>query len=103
MAALNGLEIGSVLEIGALGVALGLLLGFCSVVLIRWFTPHLRKQLPRRPKSAVCCLMCGKSNRITPQEREQALVICRCGQPLFLPGTLHRLPSRRKRHGMQPS
>lgn len=48
----------------------------------------------RRPLNSVNCLLCGKDNRVTAQERDKSRVVCRCGQPLFLPQSsskqLHR-------------
>jgi hypothetical protein len=79
-------------EFTALGFILGMVLGCLGIYLWRHFpAKNLAHSAPGRgrfrlksPSHTISCLMCGRRNKVSPQEWEKCKTTCRCGQPLYL-------------------
>lgn len=88
------MELLAPMEFIALGLILGTVLGMLGFCLWKSLQAATR---PRRSRSnTIACLMCGRRNRITPQERERSCAVCRCGQALYIhsPASAHERPRR---------
>ena len=76
------------------GLVAAVLCGLAGALL--WSLKSRRRRAIRF-RGAVTCLLCGRRNRITPEEWARSRVICRCGQPLYLasPPSTQEHPPRR--------
>lgn len=75
----------SQVEFAMLGFILGILLGFVGVILWRNMGSSERPRR-RRPLRTVSCLLCGRPNPVAHEDQENARLVCRCGQSLYIAG-----------------
>ena len=82
-------------EIAMLGAALTSGLGLLTLYL--WRRMKLSARHRRSRPNTISCLLCGRRNRVTPQEWEQNRLTCRCGQSLYIaqPASHQEHPRRR--------
>jgi len=83
------------IQMVGLGLLVGILFGLAGTVL--WRASGRRRRAARYRQGVISCLLCGRRNRITPEEWARSRVICRCGQPLYVasPPSTQEHPPRR--------